>query len=88
MEAVQLFQIYRVCSLKESQITVRRNNDDLGLFLYSTFRVRLDLEGGQSFLSCHSPMRFVFCYQGSWFISEHFVGKDIGYSMGYERTFF
>ena len=38
--------------------------------------------------SCHSPMRFVFCYQGSWFIQEHFVGKDIGCGMGYEKTFF
>lgn len=42
---------YRVCDLKASQITMRRNNDDLGLFLYSTFKFALDSEGGNGFLS-------------------------------------
>lgn len=51
MEAVQLFEIYRVCNLKPSQITMTRNNDDLGLFLYSTFRFWLDSERGNGFLS-------------------------------------
>lgn len=32
MEALLLFQIYWVCDLKASQITMRWNNDVLGLF--------------------------------------------------------
>lgn len=34
--------------------------------------------------SCCSPRRFVFCYQGRWFISEHFgwEGHQLQYGKG------
>lgn len=45
------FQMQRLNILKTSQSTIRKNNDDLGLFLLSTFRFWLDSEQGNSFLS-------------------------------------
>lgn len=36
--------------------------------------------------SC-SPRRFGFCYQDSWFILEHSVGRIMCCTMGNEKTF-
>lgn len=49
MEALLLFQIYRVCDLKASQITMRRNNDVLGLFFTWHIRVLIGFGARQQF---------------------------------------
>lgn len=91
MEAVQLLHIYRVCNLKASQITMRRITMTLVYFYkaHSGFDW-IQREAVVFFLtkSCSSPRRCVLCYQGTWLIMEHFVGRVVGCGMGNEETFF
>lgn len=91
MEAVQLFQIYRVCNLKASQITTRRIMMTLVYFskAHSGFDW-IPREAMVFFLakSCYSPTRFMLCYQGTWLIMEHSLCRFMGCSMGSGQTFF
>lgn len=91
MEAVQLFQIYRLCNLKASRITVRRiMMTSVYFYVAHSGFDWIQKEAMVFFLtkSCSSPRRFVFCYQGTWLILEHFVGRVMGCTMGNEETFF
>lgn len=66
MEALLLFQTYRVWDLKASQITMRRNNDVLGLFFTWYIQVVIGFWARQQFSlpeSRSGPWRLAACYQ-------------------------
>lgn len=66
MEVLLLFQIYRVWDLKASQITMKQNNDVLGLFFTWYIQVLIGLWVRQQFSlpeSTASPWRFAACCQ-------------------------
>lgn len=66
MEVLLLFQIYRVWNLKASQITMRQNNDVLGLFFTWYIQVLIGLWVRQQFSLTEitaSPWRFAACCQ-------------------------
>lgn len=63
MEAVQLFQIYRVCNLKASQITMRRIMTTLVYFYVAHSGFDWIQKEGDGFLS-HLAHIGTFCWEG------------------------